>query len=132
MQVALVKETLDKLDFAKDPASPEEKKQPPKELEVLLVSTKKIDKNSIHALTAVLPASRIHTLKFSNNGLSQDNFDLLANCIAVSPASRLFFEWNPVPIVIRVPKKKPGEDEVEEPPPPYVSPYVRLYPPLAV
>ena len=59
--MALVKETLDKLEESKQGEDPN--KVPVKEIEVLHVYTKKIDKNSIYALGAVLPATKIHTLK---------------------------------------------------------------------
>ena len=59
--MALIKESLEKLEESKEGAGASKKVT--KEIEVLHVYTKKLDKNSIYALQAVLPASKIHTLK---------------------------------------------------------------------
>lgn len=61
-----------------------------------MIMSKKIDKNSIHALNATLPASQIHTLRFNNNGFTYENCDLLVQAIAQSNVTRLFFEWNEI------------------------------------
>jgi hypothetical protein len=90
MQVPLIKETLEKLNDDKEEVK---SKEPPK---TLMIMSKMIDKNSIYAMTAAFPTSKIHTLRFNNNGLSYENCELLIQAIAQSNVNRLFFEWNPI------------------------------------
>ncbi len=44
--------------------------------------------------------------RFSNNGFTYENCELLIIAIAGSKVSRLFFDWNPIPS----PKKKPAPE----------------------
>lgn len=69
----------------------------------------RIDKNSMKCLFTCLPFSPgIHTLKFSNNGFTQQQFSLLidylsaeskssdSNSVLACPTQHLFFDWNPL------------------------------------
>lgn len=114
----MVKETLDKLEDSKQQDNGN--KAPAKEPEILQAYTKRIDKNSIYALRAVLPFSKIHTLKFANNGFTFPNFELLIDAINLSPITRLFFDWNPITI--------PSKPKIEgQPDPPKDYPFAKLY-----
>ena len=85
---------LQKFEEEKD--HKEVEKGPPKELEVLTIYTKRIDKNSLYALRVALPVSKIHTVHFANNNFVAADFEILVDCIVLSPIIKAFIDWNPV------------------------------------
>ncbi len=63
---------------AKDETPPEEKKP----VEVISFSKHRIDKNTMTLLFQILPESSVHTLKFSNNGITPSQLDMLAEFLS--------------------------------------------------
>ena len=108
---------MQKLEESKE--GQESAKSAPKDIEMLQIYTKRIDKNSILAMKTALPFSRIHTLKFANNGFTVANLELLFDAVAASPVTRLFVDWNSMSI----PKKVKVEGQPDIPRPcPYAKP----------
>jgi len=78
---------------------PEEVEEPErKPVEVLTFSKHRLDKNTMKILFHILPTSQVHTLKFSNNGLTLPEFDLLSDYLAKdqSKVQTIYFDWNPL------------------------------------
>jgi len=132
LEGALIEEMLKKFEETK-----KENKGQDQEPEVLTFYTIRIDKNSLHALHAVLPSSKIRTLKFANNDFTFENFALLLKCIKASTITRLTFDWNKLPKtdqalvdeLIENEEKKVKENNIEEEPIRQIknSPFVPLY-----
>lgn len=94
MEGGLVEELLEKLEEVKEESKTQD---PPKEPEILTVYTNRVDKNSLYALKAVLPSSKVRTLKFANNTFTMENFKILLECIEAATINKFTFDWNPLP-----------------------------------
>ena len=110
-EAVLPKDLQEQSEDKKDAGEPE-----PKEIVTLTAYSRKIDKNSLFALQAALPSSKITSLKFANNALTEENYQFLVQAIADSNVNKLFVDWNtlPFPVAIQTEAKKEEEQKNEE------------------
>lgn len=95
-----MKELLQKLEEKKEA---KEDSKAAKEPETLAIYTRRIDTNSLHALHAALPTSKLTTLKLANNSFTPAGLELLVNYVLDSPITRVFIDWNPIPKIEALP-----------------------------
>lgn len=75
-----------------DAKEPEEKP-----VTVVKFDRHRLDKNTLKALFHLIPQSQVRTVKFSNNGITPEQFDKIIEYLYQTPAlSTVFFDWNPL------------------------------------